>query len=113
MLRKILAVIAGYAVFAVSSALLFIITKHEPHGDASIAFKAVTIAYGLFFSIISGLILQLVAMQKNVTLNFILAGVIFLLATVSLFTSSGSHWTQLFAMFIFAPASILGGRLKK
>jgi hypothetical protein len=67
----------------------------------------------LFFSIISGLILQLIAKQENLTLNFILAGVIFLLATVSLFTSSGSHWTQLFAMFIFAPASILGGRLKK
>lgn len=113
MLRKVLAVIAGYIVFAVSSALLFILTKHPPHGDATIRFKVVTIGYGLFFSILSGLVLQLIARQKGRALNFILAGLIFLLAMISLITSSGSHWTQLFAMFIFAPASILGGRLKR
>jgi len=113
MLRKILAVIIGYLVFAVSAALLFIITKHEPHKDASIGFKAITIAYGLFFSIISGLVLQLIAKPGSLALNFILAGVIFLLAAISLATSSGSHWTQLFTMSIFAPASILGGRLRK
>jgi hypothetical protein len=90
MIRKILSVITGYAVFAVSSALLFIITSHPPHQDAPTAFKFITIIYGLFFSVLSGLIVQLIARQKSLTLNFILALVIFLLATISLLTSGAA-----------------------
>jgi hypothetical protein len=112
MTRKILSVIAGYALFAISSVLLFIITSHDPHRDASLLFKLVTIIYGVFFSVLSGFVLQSIALQKKLTLNFILAVVIFLLASISLLTSKGSHWTQLFAMLIFAPISILGGYLK-
>ncbi len=112
MMRKVLSVIAGYAIFAVSSILLFIVTSHDPHQDAPMVFKIATAIYGVFFSIVSGSVLQLIAIQKKLILNFILAFVIFLLATISLVTSKGSHWTQLFAMLIFAPSSILGGYLK-
>lgn len=111
MTRKILAVVAGYMVFAVSAALLFIISGHPAHQNAPWDFKILTIAYGIFFSVLAGLILQLIAKQTTLKLNFILALVIFLLAAVSRFTSGGCHWTQYFAMFIFAPASVLGGYL--
>jgi uncharacterized membrane protein len=110
--RKILSVLAGYAVFAVSSVLLFKLTDQPPHQDAPLTFKLVTIIYGAFFSVLAGFILQLIARQTKLTLNFILALVIFLLAAISMLTSAGSHWTQLFAMFIFAPVSVLGGYLK-
>lgn len=112
MIRKILSIIAGYALFAVSSVLLFKITAHQPHKDASLSFKCVTIVYGLFFSILSGYVVQIIARQKKLNLNYILALVMFLLATASLWMSAGSHWTQLQAMFIFAPSSILGGYLR-
>jgi len=112
MIRKILSVIAGYMVFAISSVLLFNLTAHHPHQDASATFKCVTIVYGVFFSILSGFVVQLIAAQKTLTLNYILAGLMFTLAAISLLISTGSHWTQLFAMFIFAPASIVGGYLK-
>ncbi|NNU33872.1 hypothetical protein HK413_06445 [Mucilaginibacter sp. S1162] len=55
--------------------------------------------------------MQLIAQTKNLNLNFILAFIIAALAMVSLLTSGGSHWTQLFAIIIFAPASTLGGAM--
>jgi hypothetical protein len=39
MLRKILAVIAGYMVFAISSVLLFTLSGHHPHQDAPFNFQ--------------------------------------------------------------------------
>jgi hypothetical protein len=38
-------------------------------------------------------------------LLFIIAG----FATFSFLKANGSHWTQLLAIFIFAPISVLGG----
>ncbi|MGF7082113.1 hypothetical protein [Mucilaginibacter sp. UYCu711] len=109
MLRKILAVIVSYVVFAASAVLLFNLTGEKPHADTTINFKIITAVYGIFFSVLSGLILQLIARTKNLTLNFILAFIMAAFAAVSLLTSDGSHWTQLFAIIIFAPASLLGG----
>ena len=112
MLRKILAVIAGYMLFAVSSVLLFQLSGQHPHEAAPLNFKLVTIAYGVFFSIMAGLVVQLIAGQSKLTLNFILAILMFVLAGISALTSKGDHWTQLFAMLIFAPVSVLGGYLR-
>ena len=112
MVRKILSVIAGYLVFAVSSALLFILSGKPPHEAAPLRFKLITLIYGLFFAVLAGLVVQLIARQQNLFLNYILALVIFLLAMISLLTSGGNHWTQLMAMFIFAPVSIAGGYFK-
>ncbi|HVW96465.1 MAG TPA: hypothetical protein VHA56_10910 [Mucilaginibacter sp.] len=111
-MKNILSVIAGYALFAVSSVLLFNLTGQQPHADVPSGFKILTVFYGLFFSIASGFVLQLIARQRKLRLNFILAMLMFALAAVSMVTSSGSHWTQWFAMLIFAPASILGGYLR-
>lgn len=112
MIRSVLSVFVGYLIFAVSSVLLFTLTGQKPHAEASITFKIATIVYGSVFSIIAGFVLQLTARQQTLTLNYILAAVIFLFATISLVTASGTHWTQLFAIFIFAPISVLGGYLK-
>ncbi|TSD66152.1 hypothetical protein FFF34_001760 [Inquilinus sp. KBS0705] len=112
MIRNVLSVIAGYMVFAVSSVMLFNLTGQPPHQDAPLSFKLITLFYGLFFAIVAGWVLQLIARQQTLRLNYVLAAVIFLLAGISMLTSGGSHWTQLFAMFIFAPASVLGGYLK-
>jgi hypothetical protein len=112
MIRKILSVIAGYAVFAISSVLLFKVAGQPPHQDAPAGFMALTVIYGIFFSVVAGWLLQWIARQKTLTLNFVLAALMFLLAATSMLASGGSHWTQYFAMFIFAPVSVLGGYLK-
>jgi len=112
MLRKIIAVIAGYLVFAVSSVLLFQLSGQHPHEAAPLKFKLITIAYGAFFSVVAGFVVQLIARQRKLTLNIILAILMFVLAGISALTSKGDHWTQLFAMLIFAPVSVMGGYLK-
>jgi len=113
MIRNIISIIIGYAVFAVSSVLLFQVTGQAPHQDAPLKFKIITIFYGLLFSVAAGYVVQVIASQTKLTLNYILTALMFLLAVMSMiFSKESSHWTQLFAMFIFAPASMIGGYLK-
>jgi uncharacterized membrane protein len=109
MIRKILAVIAGYAIFVMTSLALFKLSGQNPHGQTTKEFQILTAIYGATFSFLSGLVLQLIAKTTTLTLNYILAFVIAGFATFSLTKADGSNWTQLLAIFIFAPVSILGG----
>jgi hypothetical protein len=111
MIRKFIGVLIGYAIFVVTSLLLFKLSGQDPHGQTSTNFKIITALYGAFFSLISGFVLQLVAKTKNLNLNYILAFIMASFATFSLIKADGSHWSQLFAIFIFAPISIAGGLL--
>lgn len=113
MLRKILSVIIGYAIFVVSSLLLFKVSGQKPHAEAKNMFIVFTSIYGTLFSLTAGFITQLIAQVKKLNVNYILAIIIAGFATFSLFKSSGNHWTQILAIFIFAPVSILGGMLCK
>jgi hypothetical protein len=109
MLRNILSVITGYAIFVVSSLALFKLSGQNPHGQTTITFQIFTAVYGIVFSFLSGLVLQLIARKKNLSLNFVLAFIMAGFATVSLITAEGSHLTQLLAITVFAPASVIGG----
>ncbi len=109
MIRKILGIIVGYAIFVISSLALFRVSGQAPHADAATNFMILTAVYGATFSVISGFVAQFIAKTKDLKLNFILAIIIAGFATFSFFKATGSHWTQLLAIFIFAPASILGG----
>jgi len=111
MIRKILSVIAGYLIFAVTSVLLFKLAAQDPHQPASGQFMMITLAWGIFFSVIAGMIVQLVSGSRTLFLNYILASMMFAFAAISMILSKGSHWTQLFAMLVFAPVSIVGGIL--
>jgi hypothetical protein len=110
MARKIIGIIVGYAIFAVSSLLLFRVSGQAPHADATPNFMILTAVYGAIFSFISGFVSQFIAKTKNLKLNYILAIIIAGFATFSFFKATGNHWTQLLAIFIFAPVSILGGQ---
>jgi len=68
-----------------------------------------TAVYGAVFSFISGLATNFISKANNLKVNYILALVIAGFATFSYFKASGSHWTQILAIFIFAPVSIVGG----
>ena len=109
MIRKILGVVTGYAIFVATSLGLFKLSGQDPHGQATISFQILTAIYGAVFSFLSGLILQLIAKTNSLTLNYILAVIIAGFATFSIIKADGSSWTQLLAIFIFAPLSVLGG----
>lgn len=109
MIRKILGVIVGYAIFVVTSIALFQFSGQNPHGQTTSNFQILTAVYGATFSFLSGLILQLIAKKKNLNLNYVLAFIIAGFATFSLIKADGRHWTQLLAIIIFAPVSVLGG----
>ena len=109
MIRQISGVIIGYAIFVISSVFLFWFSEVNPHEEASKLFMVLTFVYGSVFSFISGLVAQLIAKSKSLKVNYVLFVIMAGFAAFSLFKSSGSSWTQLLAIFIFAPISILGG----
>ena len=109
MVKKILSVILGYAIFVATSLALFKISDRDPHSEPTTLFVILTIVYGAVFSFLAGLVTRLVSKTTNLKLNYILAFIIAGFAAFSFFKSEGSHWTQLLAIFIFAPASIVGG----
>lgn len=109
--KKAAGVIVAYAIFATSAVLLFKLAKQNPHAAASVGFQMATAAWGVFFSLIAGLVLQLISKTKTLTINCALAAVMAGFALFSLIKSEGSHWTQVQAMVLFAPASILGGSI--
>ncbi len=109
MIRKILSIILGYAIFVITSLVLFRISGQNPHSNPEIGFVVLTVIYGAVFSFIAGFSTQLIAKTRNLKINYVLAIIIAGFATFSLFKSQGNHWTQLLAIFIFAPTSILGG----
>ena len=109
MIRKILSVIVGYAIFVITSLLLFNISGQKPHSEASVVFMVFTFFYGAVFSFVSGIITNIIAKSNDLKANLVLLVIIAGFAIFSIFKSEGSHWTQLLAIFIFAPASYLGG----
>lgn len=115
MIKQFLGVIAGYAIFVITSILLFRLSGVNPHTEASIAFMFLTFVYGTIFSFLSGFVCQMIINKRNLKVNYILFIIMAGFATFSLFKSDGSSWTQLLAIFVFAPVSILGGyfRIKK
>ena len=108
-LRNILAVIVGYAIFVISALLLFQFSGVDPHQDPSIGFIVLSIVYGVSFSFIGGLLTQLISRTGTLTINYVLAVIMAGFATFSLLKTSGNHYSQLAAIFLFAPASIIGG----
>ncbi len=109
MIRKILGVIIGYAILVISSLAFFRISGQVPHATAGADFMILTAACGAIFSFMSGFVAKFIANTKSLKLNYILATIIAGFAAFSFFKSTGTHWTQLLAIFVFAPASIFGG----
>jgi hypothetical protein len=109
MIIKILAIIVGYIIFAAGAIAFFYVFDIEAHSTASTTIMIQTVVNGIIFSALAGWITQLIAKTGNLDINYILALLIAAFATFSYFKANGEHWTQLMAIFIFAPVSILGG----
>ncbi len=111
MIRNVLAVIVGYLIFAVSAVLLFQISGQNPHGETSVSFTAFVVLFGAVFAIIGGFVAQAITKSKSLIINYVLAAIIAGFAAFSLFATTGNNYTQIAAIFLFAPLSVLGGYL--
>lgn len=109
MLRKIAAILAGYAIFVIAAVILFQVSGVDPHSDPSTLFLIGVLACGIASSLIGGFVAQLIVKEGRLTVNFILALIIAGFATFSYFKTTGNHYSQIAAIFLFAPVSILGG----
>jgi hypothetical protein len=114
-MRALLAVVTGYLIFATSAVLLFHLTKVDPHSPAALGFKALTIAYGLAFAYLGGLVAGRIAGRADLVCGIALAIVIALGATISMIArpGAGALWTQTAALLLFAPASLAGDWVRR
>jgi hypothetical protein len=112
--RSVVAVIAGYAIFAVSAGLLFHLSGQDPHGEATVPFMIGTVVYGVAFALLGGYVSGWIASRAPFTHGLIVAGILAVGASISLLATvgKGSLWTQLTALTAMAPAAALGGYLR-
>lgn len=111
--RNILAVIAGYLIFGISSLLFFRVNEIDPHGIAGPATIAAVIVFGMVAALVAGIITKLIASGRRRLANLGLGVVIAAFAFVSMLMSSGEHYTQVAAIILFAPIAIIAGYLGK
>jgi hypothetical protein len=113
--RHVVAVIAGYLVFALLSIALFALSHRDPHVAQDWVFKAFSIVYGILAAVLAGYLAGAIGgggrpMVHARTLALAIAAV----AIVSLLgrPGGGAVWTQLAAILLFAPCALLGGWLR-
>ena len=107
--RNIASVIVGYLIFAVTAVLLFNLSGIDPHAEASFGTVALVIIFGAIFAFMGGYVAKLIAATRSLNANYVLAILMASFAAFSFFKSGGSHYTQIAAIFLFAPASLAGG----
>lgn len=115
MVRSIVAVIAGYMLFAVPSGALFAFTGHDPHLEPTLLFAAGTIVYGMVFAFLGGWTAGVIAKKEPVRHAVWVAAIMLLLATFSVIVQygHGSMWSQLSAIVLMAPCAAAAGVLRK
>jgi hypothetical protein len=114
MLRGILAIVAGYLIFAVSAVALFAVSGRDPHAPQPAGFVVIVLLYGIGFAGVSGYVTALIAKRADTAYVVALASIIALGALVSLFASPASHaiWSQVGTLVLMVPAALLGGIIR-
>jgi hypothetical protein len=113
-MRRVLAIVAGYAIFAVSAAALFQLSGRPSHQAASTGFMIETIVYGMCFAAAGGYVAGRLAPREPFVQALWVAAVIATGAVVSLLTSpGGAHWSQFAALCLMAPAAAAGGLFQR
>jgi hypothetical protein len=111
LLRSIVAVLVGYAIFAVSAFALFRVTGHDPHAPASLAFMVVTVLEGVVFATAGGYVAAWIAGRRPLAHGVAVAVVLAAGAAASLVATlgHGAVWTQVTALLFMAPSAVVGG----
>ena len=114
-MRSVLGVILGYVIFGASAALLFGLTRRDPHEIPSMTFATASIAYGMLFAAIGGRVAAIIAGRRPFLHAAIVAAIIAAGALFSLAAEwhRGSVWSQTATILLMAPSALIGPRLRK
>jgi hypothetical protein len=109
-MRSVFAVLAGYAIFALSTFALFRISGQEAHAAASVRLIAVSVVYAGFFAFCAGYTAARLAPSRPLIHGGVIAAFIAIAALASLFArpEQGAIWSQLIALLVVAPAVLAG-----
>lgn len=114
LLRSVVAVLAGYIVFAASAFAVFRLSGRAAHAAASVPFMLLTIACGVVFAAVGGYVAGWLAGRRPVAHAVAMATVLAAGATASLVSTlgHGAIWSQVAALTLMAPSAVLGGWLR-
>jgi hypothetical protein len=111
-LKSVVGVIVGYLVFAVSTFSLFRFSGRDPHEPQNLGFMLLSIGVGMAVAGAGGYLAGVIAGRSSGAHGVALAVLIASGATASILgQSGGSHWSQIAALTLMAPAAIVGGVL--
>jgi hypothetical protein len=113
-MQSVIAIVAGYLVFGVSSAILFRVGGQDPHLLPTPGFLLCSVAYGTAFAAAGGYLAARLAPRRPLTHAAILAALLAAgaLAAIALERSAGSIWSQLLVLVVMTPAALGGGYLR-
>jgi len=106
-LRSVVAVVLGYAVFAVSAGALFRLAGRDPHAPQSTGFMLFAVVYGVTFAGAGGILASRLARAKGTVHAAVVTLLIAMGAIISLVASpgAGATWSQWSALLLMAPAA--------
>jgi len=110
-MRVLAAVVTGYVIFAISAALLFQFTGHDPHITPGLGFGIFSVLYGIFFAGLGGYIAERIVPGTRAFPGMWVGCIIAVGALASLVAESGkgSTWSEISALALMAPAACAGG----
>lgn len=113
-MQSVIAIIAGYLVFGVSSAILFRVSAQDPHLLPTPGFFVCSVAYGTAFAATGGYLAARLAPSRPLLHAAILASLLAVgaLVAIAVERSAGSIWSQLLVLFLMTPAALGGGYLR-
>jgi hypothetical protein len=114
-LRSAIAVIAGYAVFAIPAMLLFRVSGLDPHGPPpSTPFVLGSILYGALFALLGGYAAAWTGRRAPVLHGLAVMILIAIVAIISFLAEVGygAIWTEIATMFLISPFAIAGAAIR-
>ena len=106
--------LAGYMISCVSSILLFLVGHIPPHQPASTAVQWFTGIYGIVFAVVGATVGASFSRKNAVGIGAAIALTIGVVAMWSWYeTPDQSHWTQVIAIFLMAPAAQFGSLTRR
>ncbi len=110
-MRSVIAVVAGYLVFAVSAGLLFGLSGRNPKVWPGIGFAVFSTLYGMAFAFAAGCIAARLARGNPVHHAAAEAAMIALVAALSMLLQAqgASIWSEVSVLLFMAPAAAASG----
>ena len=106
--------IVGYLISAVSSVLLFTVSRVSPHQPATTAVIWITAIFGIFFAALGAIVGASFSRKNAIGIGASIALTIGIAALWSWSaTPTDAHWTHLIAIFLMAPAAQFGALFRR